>query len=133
MYLTRAARVIIVCLPVLCGRPTIRAWAQTTPVASSLVVGTATSPTFVVGDNITYYAVDHTPSYLWNSATWEISSALIPHLRTVLGGPDAWQDEPTIARAIEIQDGEIKNPNILSFQHREATYPHAVEGDAVSS
>ena len=26
-------------------------------------------PTFTVGDNITYYAVDHSPSYLWNSAT----------------------------------------------------------------
>ena len=85
-------------------------------------------PTFVVGDNITYYAVDHTPSHLWNSATWEISSALLPHLRTVLSGPDAWQDEPTIGRAIEIQDGEIKNPNILSFQGREATYPHAEHG-----
>jgi alanine dehydrogenase len=86
-------------------------------------------PTFVVGDNITYYGVDHTPSYLWNSATWEISSALLPHLRTVLSGPDAWKDEPTIARAIEIQDGEIKNPNILSFQGREATYPHVASGD----
>src|SRR3546814_17703841 len=28
-------------------------------------------PTFVVGDNIHYYGVDHSPSYLWNSATWE--------------------------------------------------------------
>ncbi|KGN41177.1 N(5)-(carboxyethyl)ornithine synthase [Knoellia aerolata] len=89
-------------------------------------------PTFVVGDNITYYAVDHTPSYLWNSATWEISSALLPHLRTVLSGPAAWKDEPTIARAIEIQDGEIKNPNILSFQDREATYPHPIAANATA-
>ena len=81
-------------------------------------------PTFVVGDNITYYAVDHTPSYLWNSATWEISAALLPHLRTVLSGPEAWADEPTIGRAVEIQDGEIRNPAILAFQDREATYPH---------
>lgn len=36
------------------------------------------NPTFIVGDNITYYAVDHSPSYLWNSATWEISEALLP-------------------------------------------------------
>ncbi|MGD8202072.1 N(5)-(carboxyethyl)ornithine synthase [Ornithinimicrobium sp. W1679] len=82
-------------------------------------------PTFVVGDNITYYAVDHTPSYLWNSATWEISAALLPHLRTVLSGPEAWAAEPTIDRAIEIQDGVIRNPAILAFQGREATYPHA--------
>ena len=43
-------------------------------------------PTFIVGANITYYAVDHSPSYLWNSATWEISEALLPYLRTVLAG-----------------------------------------------
>ena len=46
-----------------------------------------TAPSFVVGDNVHYYAVDHSPSYLWNSATWEISEALLPHLRTVLAGP----------------------------------------------
>ena len=28
--------------------------------------------------------------------------------------------------SFEIQDGEIKNPNIMSFKHRDATYPHAV-------
>ena len=82
-------------------------------------------PTFVVGDNITYYAVDHTPSYLWNSATWEISAALLPHLRTVLSGPEAWAVEATIDRAVEIQDGVIRNPAILAFQDREETYPHA--------
>ncbi|HEY0471155.1 MAG TPA: N(5)-(carboxyethyl)ornithine synthase, partial [Kribbella sp.] len=41
-------------------------------------------PTFVVGDNITYYGVDHSPSYLWNSASWEISEALLPYLRPIL-------------------------------------------------
>lgn len=81
-------------------------------------------PTFVVGDSITYYAVDHTPSHLWNSATWVNSEALLPHLRTVLSGPDAWAAERTIGRAIEIQDGEVRNPAILSFQGRDATYPH---------
>ena len=81
-------------------------------------------PVFVVGDNITYYAVDHTPSYLWNSATWEISLALMPHLRTVLSGPERWAAEPTVGRAIEIQDGEIRNPDILAFQGRAAEYPH---------
>jgi hypothetical protein len=42
---------------------------------------------FTVGSNIHYYAVDHSPSLLWSSAPWEISQALLPHLRTVLGGP----------------------------------------------
>ena len=86
-------------------------------------------PTFVVGDNITYYAVDHTPSYLWDSATWVNSEALLPHLRTVLSGPTAWAAEATIDRAIEIQDGQIRNPNILTFQGREAAYPHRIGPD----
>lgn len=81
-------------------------------------------PTFTVGNNMTYYAVDHTPSYLWNSATWVNSEALLPHLRTVLSGPAAWAKETTIERAIEIQDGDIRNPAILAFQDREEAYPH---------
>jgi alanine dehydrogenase len=83
------------------------------------------SPSFVVGDNVTYYAVDHSPSYLWNAATWEISAALIPYLPTVLDGAKAWRDDQTIQRAVEIQDGVIANPEILEFQKREAEYPHA--------
>jgi alanine dehydrogenase len=81
-------------------------------------------PTFVVGNNMTYYAVDHSPSYLWNAATWEISEALIPYLTTILGGPAEWDDDDTVTRAIEIRDGEIKNPDILAFQHRAEEYPH---------
>ena len=34
-------------------------------------------PMFTVGESTNYYAVDHSPSYLWNSATWEISEALM--------------------------------------------------------
>jgi alanine dehydrogenase len=81
-------------------------------------------PMFPVGGTICYYAVDHSPSLLWNSATWEISEALLPHLRTVLEGPGAWDRDQTIRRAIEIRDGTIQNPDILSFQHRAAQYPH---------
>ena len=81
-------------------------------------------PTFDVGKGIHYYAVDHSPSYLWNSATWEISEALLPHLRTVMGGPGAWDGDETIRRAIEIRDGVIRNPKILSFQRRSAEFPY---------
>jgi len=81
-------------------------------------------PMFTVGNNIGYYAVDHSPSLLWNSATWEISEALLPHLKTVLGGPATWDSGRTIGRAIEIRDGVIQNPAILSFQHRAPHYPH---------
>ncbi|WP_236790899.1 N(5)-(carboxyethyl)ornithine synthase [Amycolatopsis sp. GM8] len=85
-----------------------------------------TQPTFVVGDNVTYYAVDHSPSYLWNSATWEISEALLPHLRAVLAGPAGWDGDETLKRAIEIRDGTIRNRDILTFQHRSPDYPHQV-------
>lgn len=83
-----------------------------------------TDPIFMVGNGIVYYGVDHSPSYLWNSATWEISEALLPYLRTVLAGGEAWDSDETVRRAIEIRDGVIHNPNILSFQHRAAEYPH---------
>jgi len=81
-------------------------------------------PVVTVGSTIRYYAVDHSPSLLWNSATWEISEALLPHLQTVLEGPRAWDGNETIRRAIEIRDGTIQNPDILSFQHRAPQYPH---------
>jgi alanine dehydrogenase len=88
---------------------------------------TFTAPSFMVGNNVLYYAVDHSPSYLWDSATWEISSALLPHLETILEGPAAWDRTPTIFRAIEIREGVIRNPSILSFQHRAAEFPHGIE------
>jgi alanine dehydrogenase len=81
-------------------------------------------PAFTVGDEVLYYAVDHSPSYLWNSATWENSGAILPFLRTVLDGPDAWDADETIGRAIEIRDGVVQNPDVLAFQRREAAYPH---------
>jgi alanine dehydrogenase len=81
-------------------------------------------PMLTVGTNIRYYAVDHSPSLLWNSATWEISEALLPHVRTVLSGPPAWAADDTVRRAIEIRDGVIQNERILSFQHRAPDYPH---------
>ncbi len=82
-------------------------------------------PMFTVGMGVDYYAVDHSPSYLWNSATWEISEALLPFLRTVMEGPAAWAEDLTVSRAIEIHDGVIRNQSILSFQDRDPAYPHA--------
>jgi alanine dehydrogenase len=82
-------------------------------------------PIFSVGDGLHCYGVDHSPSHLWDAATWEISEALIPYLRTVAEGPAGWDADETIRRAIEIRDGVIQNPAILSFQRRAAAYPHA--------
>ena len=71
-----------------------------------------------------YYAVDHSPSFYWNSASWEISEALLPFLPIVIGGPKIWEKNKTISKAIEIRNGVIQNQKILSFQNREKKYPH---------
>ncbi len=91
-------------------------WAKSTTFAE---------PMFKVGDHIDYYAVDHSPSYLWNSASWEISEALLPFLETVVSGPEAWAGNETIRRAIEIRDGVVLNPDVLQFQQRRPEYPHS--------
>ena len=39
-------------------------------------------------------------------------------------GPDGSADSDTIRRAVEIRDGLVENPRILSFQKRDPTYPH---------
>ena len=82
------------------------------------------APMFGVGDGLHYYGVDHSPSHLWDAATWEISEALLPYLRTVAGGPTSWDGDETIRRCIEIRDGVIQNPAILSFQGRAPSYRH---------
>ena len=81
-------------------------------------------PMFEVGNRVHYYAVDHTPSLLWNSATWEISDALMPYLEAVIAGPEAWQADDTIRKAIEIQDGIVINEAVLRFQGRGSEYPY---------
>ena len=83
-------------------------------------------PTFVVGDNILYYGVDHSPSYLWSSATWENSNALVPFVRQVLEGGPSWDADETLSRAIEVREGRIVNPAILAFQGREPEPPYRV-------
>jgi alanine dehydrogenase len=89
-------------------------------------------PVLELANDVRYYAVDHTPSYLWDSATWENSEALLPFLRTVLSGPDAWAANETVSRAVEIRDGHVVNPAILDFQHRGAAYPHEVAAAALA-
>jgi alanine dehydrogenase len=90
-------------------------WARSTTFAD---------PMFKVGENIDYYAVDHSPSYLWNASSWEISEALLPFLETIISGPEAWKGNDTITRATEIREGVILNKDVLQFQLREPEYPH---------
>jgi len=77
-------------------------------------------------EKVDYYAVDHTPSYLWDSASRSISAALIIHLPTIVAGPEGWLKNETIRRAINIDKGVIQKSDILAFQNRQANYPHAI-------
>ena len=82
------------------------------------------NPMLKIG-TVDYYAVDHTPSYLWESASRAISAALIVYLPAVVAGRDGWQQNETIRRAVNIDEGVILKPAVLSFQKRQPQYPHA--------
>lgn len=75
-------------------------------------------------ENIHYYAVDHTPSYLWESASRSISAALIVYLPTILGGHDSWMKDTTINKAINVDEGVVVKESVLTFQKRMQNYPH---------
>ncbi|NOY49213.1 MAG: NAD(P) transhydrogenase subunit alpha [Chlorobi bacterium] len=75
-------------------------------------------------NNIDYYAVDHTPSYLWESASRSISAALIVYLPTIIEGRKSWLRNTTIQKAINFDNGVIKKESVLSFQNRKQDYPH---------
>lgn len=81
------------------------------------------NPMFKIG-KVDYYAVDHTPSYLWESASRSISAALVVHLESVVSGRDSWQENETIRQAINIDKGIIVKPAIISFQNRQSNYPY---------
>jgi len=78
-------------------------------------------------DKIDYYAVDHTPSYFWESASRSISAALVVHVPSVINGRENWNLNDTIKNAINIDKGVIVKDNILRFQNREVAYPHKLK------
>ncbi|MDH3214882.1 MAG: alanine dehydrogenase [Candidatus Krumholzibacteria bacterium] len=81
-------------------------------------------PLLTFGDRISYYAVDHSPSLLYDTASLEHSKTAWPHVKDVLDGEAGWTRNPTVGKAIEVKNGTIVNPKILSFQNREPVYPH---------
>ena len=84
-------------------------------------------PMFTVGDGIDYYARRPQPVLpveLRHLGDQRGPDALT--CATVLDGPAAGTQDETIRRAIEIRDGVVQNPKILSFQDRSAEYPHPV-------
>jgi len=84
-------------------------------------------PCFKIG-NATYYAVDHTPTYLWQDASFENSQEIIQYLEVVMGGEAKWKENETIKRSLEIIGGNIQNLKVLSFQNRESEYPYRIKG-----
>jgi hypothetical protein len=85
-------------------------------------------PVFKVGPHITYYAVDHTPSYFYRSASEEISRAVCSFLPVVMGGRAEWAKCPTVMKCVEMSEGALLNPKVLSRQRRETAYPHVKLG-----
>lgn len=70
--------------------------------------------------NILYYSVDHTPTLLWDSASWEISNGLLPYLNDFI----KQTDNAVLDDATDIKDGIIFNKDILTFQKRSPIYPY---------
>ena len=83
------------------------------------------NPMIAIG-TIDYYAVDHTPSYFWESASRSISGALVVHLPSVILGRENWKKNETIKNAINIDKGIIVKDSILRFQNRNTSYPHDI-------
>lgn len=82
-------------------------------------------PLYKVG-RIFYYSIDHTPSLLWNSASWEISKALLPYLEDFM----EQRENPVLDDAVDIKNGIILNKKILSYQNRSHIYPYEqINGD----
>ena len=81
-------------------------------------------PMFEVGGKVLYYAVDHSPSFLFNTASLEHSKPAWPWVKHVVGGPKVWAEQPTVGRAMDLDRGVIVNPKILTYQDREPEYPH---------
>jgi alanine dehydrogenase len=81
-------------------------------------------PMLTVREGISYYAVDHTPSLIYKTASLEHSKTAWPHVKDVLDGETGWTRNPTVGRAIEIKKGVVVNPKILTYQKREREYPH---------
>ncbi|HIE3985275.1 TPA: hypothetical protein ACXNHL_002034 [Serratia marcescens] len=84
------------------------------------------SPMFHVSghDNIRYYCVDHTPTIYWDSASYEITKSLLSYLP--LFTDDSWREDKVLAKAVEINNGDIVNEKIKTFQNRKDVYPHEI-------
>lgn len=76
-------------------------------------VTTLGDPLLEIG-KIKYYSVDHTPTLLWNSASYQISKSLQPFMEQFVN--DNYED--TLKKAVDIKEGVILNQDINIFQGR---------------
>jgi len=79
-------------------------------------------PVFHVG-KVVYYGVNHSPSYFYEAASFEISKALFPYLRHILNY-NTYLGNKVLEKAVDIAHGIIKKPEILTFQNRNRQWPH---------
>lgn len=77
-------------------------------------------------DKYIYYGVDHTPMYYWESASYELSGAILPYLKYILKN-DTIIGNITLEKALDIDKGNILNNDILNFQNREHTSPYIIK------
>lgn len=75
---------------------------------------------------ITYYSVDHTPSYLWEAASYEISEAVFPFIKYMIVN-GSYEGNEVLEKAKEIENGRIVNPKIIRYQKRNCHFPYENE------
>lgn len=74
---------------------------------------TIDNPTYVV-DGITHYAVDHTPTLFWKTASESISAEVVKYIDSLI------EDTPNdvLLRAHNFEKGRILDRRIIEFQQR---------------
>jgi len=83
-------------------------------------------PTYQFGKT-TICAVDHSPGYLWDAATWQISKEVLRFLPDIMTGFKKIKSNSVLNNAIEIQEGIIINEKIITYQNRSKAYPHTIK------
>ncbi|MFA0203967.1 hypothetical protein AB4450_12025 [Vibrio breoganii] len=82
------------------------------------------SPGFMVDQtDFYYYGVDHTPSLYWNTSSYELSSAILPFIDYICK-ENGFHENEILLNAVEIENGIIRNKNIIEFQQRDSVFPY---------
>jgi len=87
----------------------------------SRAIPTPFAVSMTVGTTATYYAVDHSPSLLWKSTSWELSEPLIPFLRRV-------KEEPESSASSETRPSNQRDRGRAHQQRGNPDVPRAVGG-----